>query len=347
MAKGLTGNVPILVIPRGQEAQALAPLSLSVLGMTEAQAQTFENWGIRSIGALAALPEDALISRLGQDGKRLLQLAQGKRPHLLEPADLPFILEEQVELDFPLDDLEALLFGLSPMLEQLILRAQSRMYALAKITVTLELEGGTSHSRIVAPRVATNEKSLWLKLLHLDLENHPPRHSIVAVQLHGIPGMTNKVQLGLFSPQLPESGKLDITLARLSAIVGDGNVGKPVLDDTHRINNFHIETFSLTHSESPQKREEPYLYLRLLRPAEKAHVEVLHGKPKEVHFRSRRYIADRVYGPWLQGGEWWNDGIWGNEQWDMIARANDSSFLACRLMRDFIQNEWSIAGLYD
>ena len=49
----------------------------------------------------------------------------------------------------------------------------------------------------------------------------------------------------------------------------------------------------------------------------------------------------------LSGGDWWNEAIWGNEQWDVIGKASDSAMLVCRLARDFIQNDWRVAGLYD
>jgi protein ImuB len=347
LAKGFVGGIPFQIVRQGEEAQALSPLPLSVLDMTEAQQETFRAWGIRTVGELAILPEKSLISRLGQDGKRLLQLARGQYPHLLQPIDVPFVLEEQVELDFPLDDLESLLFGLSTMLEQLILRAKSRVYALAAVTITLRLDGGGLHERSVNPRVPTNEKQLWLKLLHLDLESHPPQASIVAVHLHAEPGTTSKVQLGLFTPQLPEPSRLDVTLARITAIVGEGNVGQAVLDDTRRKEDFHIEAFSVPTSEPMAKTCSSRLCLRVLRPAEQTAVELRRGRPYEIYFRLRRYAVEEAYGPWLSGGDWWNEAIWGNEQWDVIGKATDNTFITFRLERDFIQNDWRVAGLYD
>jgi protein ImuB len=347
IARGMVGGIPIRIVHRGDEAKALASLPLLVLGITETQAETFRSWGIRTVGALAALPEKSLISRLGQDAKRLLQLARGEHPHLLQPIEVPFVLEEHAELDFPLDDLDSLLFGLSTMLEQLIFRAKSRVYALASVTITLRLDGGGSHERTVNPRVPTNDKQLWLKLLHLDLQNHPPEASILAVTLHAEPGEMSKVQLGLFSPQLPEPGRLDVTLARITALVGEGNVGQAVLDDTRRSGDFHIEPFCVPSTEPTAVAATSRLCLRLLRPAEHITVKMEGGRPREVYFRSRRYTLEGVYGPWLSGGDWWNEAIWGNEQWDVAGRAIDSAFLACRIARDFIQNEWRVAGLYD
>jgi len=347
LARGLSIGVPLRVVPRGEEAKALAPLPVTVLDISETQAETLLMWGIRSVAAIAALPERSLIARLGQDAKRLLQLAHGRHPHLLQPIDVPFVLEEQAELDSPLDDLESLLFGLSTMLEQLIVRARSRVLALASVTITLRLDGGGSHERTVNPRVPTNEKKLWLKLLQLDLEGHPPNASILGVHLHAEPGATSKVQLGLFSPQLPEPGRLDVTLARITALVGEGNVGTAVLDDTRRAGDFHIEPFSITTAEPPSANGTSPLCLRLLRPAERAQVEIRRGQPCEIYFRSRCYTVETVYGPWLKGGDWWNESIWGNEQWDVTGKTADNAFLACRLLHDFILKDWRVAGLYD
>jgi protein ImuB len=64
-------------------------------------------------------------------------------------------------------------------------------------------------------------------------------------------------------------------------------------------------------------------------------------------FRERSYAVERAYGPWLAGGDWWNQTLWGLEQWDLIARAHDGSMLCCSLTRDLLQNLWQMAALYD
>ncbi len=109
-----------------------------------------------------------------------------------------------MELDTPVEELERLLFVVNVMLEQLIFRVTARVLALASVTITLSLEGNVVHTRTVRPALPTNERPLWLKLLQLDLEAHPPQAAIVAVTLNAESGSTSKVQLGLFSPQLPE-----------------------------------------------------------------------------------------------------------------------------------------------
>jgi len=346
LAKGLSG-ASLQVIPRGKEESALSSLPLSVLDLSKIQSETFAMWGIRTLGMLAALPERELIARMGQDGKRLRQMACGDLPHFFQPVEIPFTLEESAELDFPLEDLESLLFGLSVMLEQLILRANARIVALASITITLHLDGGYSHTRMVRPAQATNDKQLWLKLLHLDLEAHPPQAAILNVNLHAEPGSTSKVQLGLFSPQLPEPGRLDVTLARIATLVGEANVGQAVLDDNHAPEAFHVEPFRAFSGDSSPVPSHPQICLRQLRPPQQLPVMLENSRPSSFSFRNQRWVVERAYGPWLKSGEWWNETIWGQEQWDLVARAQDGTLLFCGMVRDLMQNQWQMVALYD
>ena len=338
----------VRVVNAGQEATALASLPLSVLDTTSDQTETFSIWGIRTLGMLAALPEKELIARMGQDGKRYRQVARGEYPHLFVPIETPFTLEERMELDTPVDILESLLFVVGIMLERLIRRAVSRVLALAAVTITLVLEGGSEHIRTVRPALATNDRPLWIKLLHLDLEAHPPQAAILALTLNADPGNTSKVQLGLFSPQLPEPMRLDVTLARIRAIVGEKNVGSAVLRDSHRPDAHGIEPFTVTSSSAVTRTHGiTRAAIRQLRPAESSTVTLHQGRPEAFTFRERRYTVEHAYGPWFAAGDWWNATLWNIEQWDLIARAQDGALLCCCLMRETAFNHWQVTALYD
>jgi len=338
----------VRMIPPGEESTALAALSLTVLDLAEEQAEIFALWGIRTLGMLAALPERELISRMGQAGKWLRRIARGEALHLFQPIEPAFTLRERMELDSPVEVLNALMFIANLMLEQLILRATARVMLLASITITLLLEGGTTHARTVRPALPTNDRQLWLKLLHLDLEAHPPQAAILAVELDAEPGSTSQVQLGLFSPQLPEPSRLDVTLARIRAIIGDENVGRAVLTDTHQLDGFRMEPFSISSTKSPQiSSAPPRPAMRRLRPAETVSVMLQSERPKAFTFRERRYSVERAYGPWLTGGEWWTVEPWRHEQWDLVAHTPDGAMLCACLNRDTLRNQWQMVGLYD
>jgi protein ImuB len=349
LARGMSLRCPVMVVPPGEEAAALETLPLDVLDLSEDQSETFSSWGIHTLGMLAALPEKELIARMGQHGKRLRQLACGQLPHLFQPVEPPFTLEEKMELDSPVEILDSLLFVAGVMLEQLILRATSRVLALASVTITLSLEGNGGHERTVRPALPTNDRQLWIKLIHLDLEAHPPPAAILALSLNAEPGSISKVQLGLFSPQLPEPSRLDVTLARIAKIVGEENVGKAVLLDTHHEKKaFRLERFTLPTSEPGSAvTVQGCSAMREFRPAENVRVMTTEGKLYALLFRQRRYAVVRAYGPWRTSGEWWNPNLWGCEQWDVVARDDGGPLLCCCLVRDLMRNQWQIVGLYD
>jgi protein ImuB len=348
LAKGLSPRTAVKIIPAGEEGTILAPLPLTVLNLTQEQRETLALWGIHTLGMLAALPEKELISRMGQPGKHLRQLARGEMPHLFQPIEPAFMLAERVELDSPVELLDALLFVVNVMLEQLILHARTRVLALASVSVALNLEGGTIYTRTVRPALPTNDKPLWIKLIHLDLEAHPPQAAILALSLTAEPGSTSKVQLGLFSPQLPEAARLDITLARIRALVGDENVGRAVLKDTHQSQGFTIEPFAIpAGSSSTIPSSQSRSSMRKLRPPEMISVTAQSHRPKAFVFQKKHYVIEHAYGPWLTSGDWWNPTLWGLEQWDLVARAQDRALLCCCLIRDQIEDRWQMAALYD
>jgi protein ImuB len=348
LARGMSPKKNILIVPRGEETAALSALPLNVLELTRERAETFSLWGIHTLGMLAALPEKPLIARMGQDGKRLSELARGKHPHLFLPVEPAFKLEERMELDMPVELLTSLLFVIGVMLEQLILRAAGRALALASVTIHLSLENQTEHERTIRPAIPSNDRQLWLKLIHLDLEAHPPQAAILSLIVSAEPGRTSKVQLGLFSTQLPEPARLDVTLARLRSIVGENNVGRAVLSDTHRPNSYQVAPFSVpSGTATGVVIGQPRAVLRQLRPAESTAVTLRERRPMAFFFREKHYAVERAYGPWLSSGEWWNPTLWSLEQWDLIARSHEGSVLYCCLAHDIARNSWQVVALYD
>lgn len=336
------------IIAAGAEKESLAPLPLAVLDLSEEQIETFSLWGIRTLGALGELPEKELIARMGQEGRRLRERARGEQPHLFRPIEPEFTLSEYIELDSPVEMLDALLFMANQQLEQIIQRATSRALALASVSVSLTLEGGGTHTRTVRPALPSNDRQMWLKLLHLDLEAHPPQAAVCAIALTAEPGKTSKVQLGLFAPQLPEPVRLDVTLARLRAIVGEENVGRPVLDDTHAQEAFHMEPFQVPSNRTTElEPTRSCLAQRRIRPAETIGMTLRNNRPTEFLFRQALYRVERAYGPWATSGKWWKTALWGNEQWDVVARALNGQMLSCCIVRDVMRDQWQMVALYD
>ncbi len=327
---------------------ALDPLPLSSLEMSKENAETFSRWGIRTLGELAELPEVDLIARLGQEGKRLWQLARGERTHLFCPIEAPFFLEEFVEFEAPVETLESLLFALHPMLEYLLQRASSRSLAVASLTLVCDLENAPPHTRSVRPALPTEDRHILLKLLQLDLQAHGPSAGVISVRLNAAPGSITKVQMGLFSPQLPEPTRLDVTLARASAIVGEGRIGCPVLKDTHQSDSFTMERFtpaSAAHIRPQLSQSVPAH--RRFRPPSAVRVELFHGRLKALWHEHVWYSVCRLYGPWCASGDWWSAQVWSIEAWDSAALAQNGSLLLGVVAHDRLRKVWELEALYD
>jgi protein ImuB len=166
--------------------------------------------------------------------------------------------------------------------------------------------------------------------------------------LQAEPGDTSKIQLGLFSPPLPEAARLDVTLAQLKALLGEDNVGRATLQDFHAPESFRLEAFGVpSDTSTPDDVHRKNTAVRQLRPPEITSVYLTHSHPGEFFFREQYFTVEHAYGPWIAGGEWWNEMLWNVEQWDVIARAPNDAVLCCCVARDLLRNQWQVIALYD
>ena len=343
----------VTVVEAGAEACALGPLPVGALGLTVSQAETFSLWGLRTIADLATLPEIDLVARLGGEGQRLHAFARGEARHLMVPLEQSFVLEEVMEFDQQVDGMESLLFVMGPMLDGLIMRAAHRALELASVTVSMDLDGGASHARTIRPALPMADRALLLKLLHLDLVAHPPGAGVRRLHLTAVAGGRSKVQAGLFSPQAPEPMRLEVTLARIASLVGEGRVGRPVLLDSHRPEGFHMELFTIpgtrrnvTGSEHLEARCP--VALRRMRPPVPVRVQSDGSAIVEFSMQGKRYRVREQFGPWRRSGAWWSGEIWSREEWDVVTEMSDGARnMVCVLAHDLLRRRWQMEAIYD
>jgi protein ImuB len=354
-ARGFPG---ITIVPTGYEADVLAPLPLTVLELEPEQRETFASWGIRTLGQLAGLPQKALIARVGEVGRRLQALSRGDHDHLLTPVEpaADAVLCESTELEHPVDLLEPLLFLISRMLEQIVRRAATRALAIAQVETKLVLDGIRSdarreHRRIVRPALPEWSYQTLLKLVQLDLELHPPEAAVIALHLVAQPARSQTVQHGLFTPQTPEAGRLEILLARLRKLVGEERVGAAELLDSHRPEAFRVAPFVPGASNPTQAsvtRPCP-LALRILRPPRAIRVEVSTARLAAFFLEGQKFVVRKDSGPWKSSGAWWTYPNWTREEWDVAlgGQDQDKDKKCCRVARDPASNCWYLIGIYD
>lgn len=337
----------IAVIPEGDEASALARLPIAALGLAQEHAETFELWGIRALGELAVVPEGDLVSRLGSQARTWSALARGAAAHLFRPIESALALQEFYEFETPVEQMDSLLFIGARMIDCLVARAAARALSLASLTLRMKLEGGGHHERVIRPALPSADRKFLLKLLQLEIGVHPPSAAVVALTLSAEAGQSSQVQLGLFAPQTPEPSRLDVTLARLKAIVGEDRVGSPALDDTHRADSFRMEAVTVDGNAGAKRNRAPRLALRRVRPPVPVQVQLQAMRPSAFRDAEGRYSVTAAYGPWRTSGYWWSTDAWDSEEWDVLAvRSNGKSF-ACLLTCDRMRNAWRLEAFYD
>jgi protein ImuB len=149
-------------------------------------------------------------------------------------------------------------------------------------------------------------------------------------------------QNGLFVPCGPDPEKLEVTIARLGKLVGEGNVGCAELLDSHRPDSFRMARFAVA-SEQSKRREksEPRVKekseargtvtgLRVVRPAQAVRVEMRDEQPARIYLRGMRGEVVAASGPWRSSGEWWQEDAWHQDEWDLEIEFSASSIVAAQ-----------------
>ena len=335
-ARGFSGTS---IVPYGDEAKFLAPLSIALLSPTPELQETLDRWGIRRFQDLAALPPLGIAERLGPEGLRLRELARGEAERKLLPLQDPLRFEDVIELDYPLELLEPLAFVLARLINGLATSLATRALATNEIRLQLNLEDRTTHERTLRLPVPTLDTKAFLKLLQLDLSQHPPAAPVLRVRMAMNPAKPQSAQSGLFIPAAPEPLKLELTIARLKSIVGPDRVGSPALIDTHRPDAFRMEP--AFRGGANLKRPNFRLSIRLFRPPRAAHVAVASGHPSFVTAGAIRGKILDLAGPWRTSGDWWTADPWLRDEWD-IALSDGALY---RLYCD--PRGWFVEGSYD
>jgi protein ImuB len=331
--------------------------------------ETLTLWGVRTFRDLASLPVAGISERLGQEGIRLQQLASGKTErHLILKQPAP-VFENSIELEHALAELEPLSFIFARLLNQLC--ASLNAYALAtnELRVLMKLEDQTSHERRLNLPSPMRDPKVFLKLLLLDTEMHPPQTAVIGVSIACEPVKPRVLQNGLFIPLAPQPEKLELTLARLAKLVGPENTGSPELVDTHRPGAFRMKRFGFKENVNGRRQKNPkseirnpkcLLAFRVFRPPLRALVEASRGYPTQISaWGSNRSVHGKVVrlgGPWRTTGDWWREDRWARDEWDVTVekRAEISPQptlsprqVIYRIYRELSSGVWFVEGVYD
>jgi len=239
------------------------------------------------------------------------------------------------------------------------------------------------YERVMQLPVPMRDAKLLLKLLRLRLQGSPPGAPIVKVLLAAEAARPRLAQRGLFLPSFPDVEKLELTLARLAGVVGEGNVGSANVVDTHRPGEFRMERFLPAQEEAGRgagkkvarnngtrknrahecekhsEQNTAAMSFRVFRPPLAVTVKLREGTPAEIFLQGRRGQMRKASGPWRTSGEWWREEQWIEDEWDVevqfagVQKENTQKENAAvesaryRVYFDAVQQKWFARGMYD
>jgi protein ImuB len=331
-------------IPPEATAERLADLDLGLIPLPEEDQETVENWGIRTLGEFAALPEAGLIQRLGSQAIEWQRLARGAVKRPLLTGSLKSEFKEELELEHPIELLDALLFALGRCTNSLCARLWAAGLSAGEIYIQLKLDDKKLYKREIKLPFPLRASKPLLRIIQLELEKQPPQAAIRDVCITVQAVEPRYLQHELFIPAMPEPEKLELTLARIRAVVGEENVGVPELIDSHHPQPFRLSPHLTPHPVNmfAQRHTTQLLAVRYFRPPLAS--EVVQSDSNQPARLRARGISGRVInaaGPWKGSGNWWSTDTWNREDWDVAL----SDGLVYRLFKS--NGSWFIEGAYD
>jgi len=324
-------------------------------------------WGIRTLGALAALPAAELSSRLGSLGPRWQHAACGDDLAPLVPLvpDEPF--EASIALEWPIEGLEPLSFVLGRVLEPLAVRLERAARGVAVLHTELHLTTRATHTRTLQLPAPMRDPKTLRTLILLDLESHPPAAAIdrVVVRVEPTPGRI--VQWSLLERAQPSTEHVSTLIARLSALMGESHVGSPALVDSWRPGAFEMKPFGGPRAPNPEPRlsgpqslapSPCSVAFRRFRLPVPARVTLQDGRPIRLTPDRRGISGGAVVdsaGPWRTSGHWWDESAgdasgstsratpWDRDEWDVVL----ADGVSCRVFLEREVGQWFVEGTFD
>jgi protein ImuB len=326
----------------------LAPLPLGLLGRLPGGAEMLpllDDWGLRHLGDLMALPRQALAERLGPAAGAWHDLLHGKSSRLLRLHRPPESLAQSLDFEQPLVQAEALVFAFKRLLHALAGRLAARHLAVKSLRLSFQLDGGSSVTRLLRlpePRVAAED---LLRPVQVLLDAWKADAAIVSIGLDAETTAPTAAQRDWFIRQLPRPQQWTDTLARLEGLLGSGRTGIPVPPDSHRPDDFRLlpgdrppavaaENAGFPECPVPLRRFRPPLGIAVAHDAGPRPLALLTGPYRGEIVASR--------GPFRRSGGWWDpQQSWQRLEWD-VQLAGQQILRLVYLPPD----QWQVDGVY-
>ncbi|MCY3699545.1 MAG: DNA polymerase Y family protein [Gemmatimonadetes bacterium] len=182
-------------------AAFLAPQPVDVLPVSPRVAGRLKRLGVRRLGQLVRMPEPALVSQFGTDGRRALAWARGTRIDRVRPEAPARPIRVALDFPSPIGQLELLHAALDRLIGRALEHPRRRGKSVRGLKVSASLEDGGSWSIRAVAREPTSEPERLGAFLRSRIALDRPRRAVETLRLELFRFGPASAQTGLFDPR--------------------------------------------------------------------------------------------------------------------------------------------------
>jgi nucleotidyltransferase/DNA polymerase involved in DNA repair len=188
-----------VIVPVGGEAKFLAAQPLSVLPLDTNTHRRLRQLGVRTLGALAALPEAAVVSQFGRAGRRLWRLAAGRITEPVVGRVAPEPIVAALTFFSPVAGRELLELALDHLIARALKDPRRSGWRVQVIRARAELEQGASWLAEATLKDPSVERERLLAPLTTQLERSPPAGAVERLVVEFTAFVPGTAELQLFA----------------------------------------------------------------------------------------------------------------------------------------------------
>jgi len=186
-----------VVVPLGHERSFLASQPIAVLPLDAEVHRRLRRLGIRTLGALVALPEAAITAQFGATGKRLWQLAAGRVVEPVTGRIAPEPIRAALSFFTPVGERELLAHALDQLIARALKHPRRIGWRIHALRARAEIEGGGSWLTAHLLKEPTADAGRIAAPLKTRLEQAPPTGAVerLVLEFTGFAPGTTELQL--------------------------------------------------------------------------------------------------------------------------------------------------------
>ena len=197
-AKRARPDKPCIVRP-GEEGRFLSSQPVSALPLDADTHRRMRLLGLRTLGELAALPEDAVTSQFGAMGRRLWRLAAGRTVEPVQGRPTPEPIRAALTFYAPLADRTMIARALGQLVDRALKHPRRTGWRVQALRANAVLEHGTSWVAAAILKDPSADRERLLAPLLLRLEHAPPVGAVERLVVEFTAFVPGTAELQLFA----------------------------------------------------------------------------------------------------------------------------------------------------